>query len=70
MKPPPAPAQYSQANEQQFRNQIEQNDLQTHKKGRHLDMGGADFHQIHYDTVTGARYKLTVVSGVLTLTAL
>lgn len=66
----PAPGAYDQRAEQELRAEMDRRDLLTHKKGRHLDLGGKDYYPILYDTVTGDRYKLTVVSGTLTITAL
>lgn len=65
-----APDKYSQLNEQQFRNEMEKRDLQTHKKGRHIDLGGEDFYII-MTSPNGNRWALTVSNaGALVVTAL
>lgn len=64
-----APVAYSQLSEQQFRNEMETRDAETHKKGRDIEVGEG-VRVILTDTVTMTRYGLTVASGVLTLTAI
>mgnify|MGYP001579861258 CR=1 FL=1 len=70
MKLPTAPAGYDRRDQQEARSKLEKSDAENHKRGRHIDLGGLEFYPILYDTVTGARYSLTIASGVLTVTAL
>lgn len=70
MKLPPAPGQYSQANEQQTRNEQEKADRDNHKKGRHIDLGGSDFYVI-LTSPNGTRHSVTVSNaGALVVTPL
>lgn len=52
-----------------MRGALEEADRQNHKLGRDIEVG-ASCRVIFKDTVTSARYALTVASGALTLTAL
>lgn len=64
--PPAAGDQYSKSNEQSFRNAVLEEDRLNVKKGEAREVT----RDIYTDTVTGARYVLTVASGVVTLVAL
>ena len=69
MKLQPAPRQYDQGQEQETRNQIERADALTHKKGRHIDLGGNSFYVI-LTSPNGTRYSVTVSdAGALVVTA-
>ena len=65
-----APDKYDQRSEQEFRTEMDRRDLMTHKRGAHLDVGGADFYVILYSP-NRSRWSVTVSNlGVLTATAL
>jgi len=65
----PAPDAYDRRAEQEFRTEMDRRDLMAHKRGRHLDLGGADFAIILY-APDGTRWKLSVDnSGNLTTAA-
>ncbi|HWA61931.1 MAG TPA: hypothetical protein VG939_11185 [Caulobacteraceae bacterium] len=59
------PADYDPADQRRLRAALEEADRETFKRGRDLELGAARL--ILTDTVTGARYALTVASGVVTL---
>jgi hypothetical protein len=64
-----APGAYDAAEQNRLRAALEAADRESLKRGRDLELaGGARL--ILQDTVTGARYALTVASGAVTLTAL
>lgn len=66
----PAPDSYDRRAEQELRAEMDRRDLNTHKKGRHLDLGGAAFYVILY-APNGSRWALSVDnSGALATTAL
>lgn len=66
----PAPANYDQRAEQEFRTEMERRDQRVFKRGQHLDMGGPDFYVVLYSP-DGARWAVTVDnSGVLSASAL
>lgn len=65
---PLAPAAYSQTDQAQMRREIERMDAENWKRLKDVDF--ASTRPVLTDTVTGTRYKLTVVSGTLTVTAL
>lgn len=70
-KPPlaPAPAAYSQRDQQELRNELDRRDDMNVKKDRdHEYRAGTAF--IMTDTDDGARYRVTIESGALVLTAL
>lgn len=69
MKLPPAPGAYSQANEQQLRNELDQREASLLRNDRTVALRPGVAIQM-YDTVTGERVELTVASGVLVVTAL
>lgn len=66
MNIPPTPGAYSQTNESSFRQAVVEEDRRNLKRGE--EMNPERF--VLTDTVTGTRYMVTIVSGVLTLTAL
>jgi hypothetical protein len=66
MKQVSAPQQYDRANEQSFRNAAQEADAQNVKKNTEWNAARL----VLTDTDTGARYQVTVASGVLTLVAL
>ena len=66
---PRAPAQYSQANEQQLRDALANEDRVAIKTGKDVELARGE-RLIMRDT-NGVRYSITVnTSGVLTVTAL
>lgn len=66
----PAPSQYDQRAEQEFRAEMDRRDNNVHKRGRHLDLGGKDFYVVLYSP-NGSRWAVTVDnSGNLATTAL
>ena len=66
----PAPPQYDQRLEQEFRTEMDRRDLMGHKRGRHLDLGGPDFY-IVLTSPDGARWAVSVSNaGALVVTAL
>lgn len=68
MNLPNPPGQYNQQDQQSVRGEIERADKANVKQGGtwEIDKG----YPIFKDTADGSRWKLTVVSGALTLTAL
>lgn len=69
-KLPPAPGAYSQRDQQELRNELERRDEQNHKRDGHLEVRSGAYIILTDTDGTGARYSITVASGVLTLTAL
>lgn len=66
----PAPSQYNQRSEQEFRTEMDRRDLMGHKKGRHIDLGGKDFYVILYSP-NGNRWAVSVSNaGAVVVTAL
>lgn len=59
---------YDQANEQSFREAMRKALGMAFARGQDVEIGDGRF--ILTDTVTSARYALTVASGTLTVTAL
>lgn len=68
MSLPTAPAQYEQRNESSFRSQIDNILKAVFRKDRDIEVGVGRL--ILIDTVTSARYSVTIASGVVTLVAL
>jgi len=68
MNLPKPPTAYNVGNEAQTRSQLEIEDAKNHKKFTDIEVG-KNCRVIMTDTVDGLRYSLTVVSGVLTVTA-
>lgn len=66
---PRAPLVYDQRNEQQTRDELQRNDTQILRRDKDADLP-SNVRLVLTDTVTGTRYSVTIVSGVLTLTAL
>lgn len=64
-----APAKYDPADQSRLRNALSAADAQSLKRGQDIELAGAA-KLILQDTVTGARYAVTVASGLLTATAL
>ena len=65
----PAPAQtYDRVNEAATRRALEQEDRRNRKTGNDVEIGAERL--ILKDTVTGVRYSVTVISGVLGIVAL
>lgn len=66
----PAPEKYDRRLEQEFRTEVDKRDLTTHKKGRHIDLGGSQFYVIMYSP-NGSRWAVSVSNaGALVVTAL
>lgn len=62
----PARSQYSQQDENQYRERVDRELQRCVKKDEERNA----VRDVFTDTVTGTRYQVTIVSGVWTLTAL
>lgn len=65
---PPPDGQYDRRNETDFRTLVKQALDQCLRRNQDVEIGNGRL--ILKDTVTGSRYSVTMVSGVLTTTAL
>jgi len=66
----PAPQKYDPRAEQELRTEMDRRDLMVFKRGRHLDLGGADFYAVLYSP-NGSRWAVSVSNaGALVVTAL
>lgn len=64
----PAPAKYSAADEQQFRNKVAEADIENVKFGRDIELAQGE--RIILRDAAGARYALVITAGAITVTAL
>lgn len=67
----PPSLEYNISDQAQFRHEAARLDAENLKRQRDIEIGDRSgvSRLIVTDTVTGTRYKITVVSGALTLTA-